>query len=166
MSEPNIVTWAMFDRDVLTSTYLGDADTPLDLSGTVGKSIKIYDEQVDGPIQPMPKIPDFVNKDTFLFELLSMDEQLALQFHVKNIDTLGEWDQAIPSTTGGLYRGLDLASQQLDNVEQVQLSSPRTTQFLTLCGYLGVFTSDPAVQAQRIADITIARKPDGTYIND
>jgi hypothetical protein len=144
---------------------MADADAPLELPEGTTKAIKIYDEATDGPVQPMPKAADLVNKDVFLFDLLTTDEQLALQFHVKNVEALGEWDQPVPSMTGGLYRGIDLASQQLDNVGQVQLSSPRTLQFLTLCGYLGVFGSDAAIQAQRIADILIARKPNGEYIN-
>jgi hypothetical protein len=165
MSEVVFEQWVMMDRGVPTSIYEQPVGSSgLDVSGNPQKSTELYDPAIH-TIQDVPEAADFVNKDIFLFELLTTDEQLTLQFHVKNIDTLGEWDQPIPSVTGGLYRGLDLASQQLDNVEQVQLSSPRTLQFLNLCGYLGVFTSDAAVQAQRIADIQIARKPDGTYIN-
>lgn len=158
--------YVILNRGVPTKIVIMNQGNTLDLSGQPDKEMALYDPEVHSPIQKKPVAPDYVAKDVFLFDLLSISEQLALQYHVNNIQTLGEWDQVTPSMTGGLYRSLELASRQVENIDRVQLSSNRTSQFLTLCGYLGIFGADPAVQTQRIADILNAKMPDGTYINE
>lgn len=170
MTDVILETWVILERGVPIKTYEMNQGESFDFSANPEKDTVLYDPAIH-TIQPRPKRPEFVNKDVFLFELFSQAEYLTLQFHVRRIDTLGEWDTLTPTAQGQAYRGLELAQQQLDMVERVQLASPRTSAFLDLCFALQ-FWGDPtdpanaATYAARKQAITLGIRPDGTFVND
>ena len=108
--------------------------------------------------------PIDVGKKQFLFELFTMEERAALLRQFKIANTMSNWTSDTPTMTEGLYRTLVDAKENLDTIEKVQLAHADTQGFLTLCGYLGVFGQDAAVQASRISTIVNGVRPDGTYI--
>ena len=132
------------------------ADDQVDFRGWVD-----YDPAVHDPVHyPSTRIKgDFLNKDIFLFELFTEQEQVVLATQINRVPSQANWDSDTPNLIEAAYRVLYVAEKQLENVEHVQLSSGRTERFLNLCATLQVFGPDAATQLRRITMIKYGIKP-------
>lgn len=120
-----------------------------------------YDPAIHDPIYPVRERIQgaFVNRDVFLFDLFSEQEQIILATQLNRIDAAANWSSDKPTMVEGAYRALFVAQKQLENVEQVRLRDQRTERFLSLCAILQIFGPDSATQLRRITMIQYGIKP-------
>jgi hypothetical protein len=136
-----------------------------DVHGNPRKQSVAYDPAVHTRIYTGYAPPTDIGKKEFLFELFTVPERAALLRQFKIADTQANWASDTPTFTEGLFRTLVDAKENLDTIERVRPAHEDTIGFLTLCGYLGVFGSDPANQSARISAISGSITPDGKPLN-
>lgn len=102
--------------------------------------------------------PRRVHKVDFM-RLFTLDERVRFNAFKKQVAALAPEDYMSADPVKQLLVALEVLFEQLESVELVELDHAETIQGINMIAVAGIFGSDPAVQAVRIAQVLSGQLP-------